>query len=114
MIEKHTRIAAFILIPNETETTYYNMFYNLKNNHGFNPKIFTLDFNKASAKAIKDVFPNIYIYLNAIFITYRQFGKKYKLNQNYRKKEIIELNLNLKRLPFINPTNIPKLYKNIE
>lgn len=60
MIEKHIKIGAFILMPNETETIYYNMLYNLKNNHGFNPKIFTLDFNKASDNAIKDVFTNIY------------------------------------------------------
>ena len=61
ILEKHTRIGAFILIPNETETTYYYMFYNLKNNHGFNPKLYTLDFNKASCNAIKNVFLNIYL-----------------------------------------------------
>ena len=38
LIEKRTRIGAFILIPNETETTYYNMFYNLKIIMDLNPK----------------------------------------------------------------------------
>ena len=34
------------MIQNETETTYYNLFYFLKNNFDINPKIYTLDFNK--------------------------------------------------------------------
>ena len=116
LIEKRTRIGAFILIPNETETTYYNMFYNLKNNHGFKPKFFTLDFNKASSKAIKEIFPNIFIikcfyhYIQAIWRNL----KKYKLYANENKSEIIELAFNLKRLCFINPKNIPILYKKIE
>ena len=37
--------------------------------------------------------------------------KKLKLYQKDRKKEIIELTLYLKRLLFINPLNIPTLYK---
>lgn len=47
-----------------------------------------------------------YHYIQAIW----KHIKKY-INQKDRKKEIIELDLNLKRLPFINPNNIPKLFK---
>lgn len=116
LLEKHTRIGAFILIPNETESTYYNMFYYLKNNFGFNPKIFTLDFNKALTNALKQIYPNIYIikcyyhYVNSIWKNLR----KLRVYQEENKKEVFELALNLKKLPFINPKNIPKLYKKIE
>ena len=61
LLEKHIIIGAFILIPNETESIYYNMFCYLKNNHGLNQKIFSLDFNKASSNVIKEIYPNIYI-----------------------------------------------------
>ena len=60
-LDKRTRILSFILISNETLITYYTMFDKLKTDYGFNPKIFTIDFNKASAKALKQVFPQVYI-----------------------------------------------------
>jgi len=37
------------------------MFNKLKNDFGFSPKIYTSDFNKASAKAVKSNYPNIYL-----------------------------------------------------
>ena len=37
------------------------MFNKLKNDFGFSPKIYTSDFNKASAKAVKSNFLNIYL-----------------------------------------------------
>ena len=54
------RLLVYILIPNQTEKTYLEMFQYLKNNFGFEPKLFTMDFNKASSKAIKK-FIQIYI-----------------------------------------------------
>ena len=44
----------------------------LKKNFCFNSKIFTIDFNKASGKAIKLVFPEVI--LNASFIMYITYG----------------------------------------
>ena len=90
LLEKHTRNGAFILIPNETESTYYNMFYFLKNNFGFNPKIFSFDFNKASINALKQIYPNIYIikcyyhYVNSIWKNLR----KLRVYQEENKKEV--------------------------
>ena len=60
LIIKSTRLLVYILIPNETEKTYLEMFQYLNNNFGFEPKLFTMDFNKASSKAIKK-FIQIYI-----------------------------------------------------
>jgi len=94
----------------------YKVFFNLKNNHGFKPKIFTLVFNKASTNANKEIFPNIFIikcFYYYVQVIWRNL-KKYKLYKNENKSEIIELALNLKRLCFINPKNIPILYKKIE
>jgi len=56
MIIKRTRILSYALIQNETEKTYNVLFSNLKNKFGFNPKLFNIDFNKASCKAIKKIF----------------------------------------------------------
>ena len=59
LIEKRTRILSYILLPNETEQTYTQLFERLKNDYGFFPKIFTMDFHKPSSKALKKIFPNI-------------------------------------------------------
>lgn len=72
-IIKRSRILAYILIPNETYTTYNIMFNKLKSDFGFRPKIFTVDFNKSSAKAIKIIFQK-YIWLNVFFILLKVFG----------------------------------------
>ena len=47
IILKKITILSYILIPNETVNTYIVLFKHLKNNFGFNSKIFTIDFNIA-------------------------------------------------------------------
>ena len=92
------------------------MFKYLKNKFGFNPKLFNIDFNKDSCKAIKQNFPDIYIikcffhYVQSIF----QKIKKLGLNKNKFNKELYELLYNIKILSFINPGNIPNVYKKIK
>ena len=58
---KRTRIVAFILIPNEICTNYNAMFLKLKNDFCFKPKIFNVDFNQASIKAVKNNFLEVYL-----------------------------------------------------
>ena len=53
---KRERLIAYALIPNETKATYLILFNNLKEKFEFNPKIFTFDFQKSSAAAIKKYF----------------------------------------------------------
>ena len=55
---KRVRLLVYALIPNETERTFSILFEILKEKLGFNPKIYTSDFQKS--KAIKKIFPNIY------------------------------------------------------
>ena len=50
---KRTRLLVYALIPNETERTFSILFENLKQKFGFNPKIYTSDFQKSSTKALK-------------------------------------------------------------
>ena len=58
---KRTIIVAFILTPNETFTTYNSLFHKLKNDFCFKPKIFNVDFNQASTKAVKKNFLEVYL-----------------------------------------------------
>ena len=87
LIEKRTRILSYILLPNETEQTYLQLFERLKNDYGFYPKIFTMDFHKPSSKALKKIFPDIYIikcffhYVKSLFKNLKKYGllsKEYK------------------------------------
>ena len=55
---KRARLLVYALIPNETERTFSILFEILNEKLGFNPKIYTSDFQKS--KAIKKIFPNIY------------------------------------------------------
>ena len=114
-IIKRTRLLALILIPNETLKTYMEMFNYLKNNFNFNPKIFTMDFNKASGKAIKTVFPEIYLikcFFHYVYNLWKHFIK-YGLKSNINKKDLYELAFNLKMLCFVKPDNVIKIYKKI-
>ena len=107
---------AYILIQNEATNTYEVLFENVKNKFGFNPKLFTMDFQKSSAKAIKNIFPNIY-FIKCFFHFIQSLIKnlkKYNLFKNEFKKEIYELLFNLKMLSFINPDNIYNIYKKIK
>ena len=111
----NTKILAYILLPNETEITYEAMFEILKKNYGFNPYIFTSDFNKASNKAIKKVFPKVYVikcFFHFVQALWKNF-KKYKLADRDNIKETKELAFNLKKLAFTDPENISKIYKKI-
>ena len=86
------------MIPNETTKTYEVLFENLKNKFGFNPKLFTMDFQKSSAKAIKKVFPNIYL-IKCFFHFIQSLIKHLKLYNLFKKEfksEIYELIFNLK------------------
>ena len=115
-IVKRTRLLSLILIPNETEITYFEMFNYLKNNFGFKPKIFTMDFNKASSKAIKRVYPSIYLikcFFHYVYNIWNHFNR-YGLNNKDNMKDLYELAFNLKMLCFVNPDNIIKIYKKIE
>ena len=53
---KRTRLIAYALIPNEAKVPFLILFNNLKEKFEFNPKIFTFDFQKSSAAAIKKYF----------------------------------------------------------
>ena len=91
------------------------MFDKLKNDYGFIPKNFHYWFNKASAKALKQVFPKVYI-IKCFFHFVKCLGKylkKYSLLDQENKKNSFELLFNLKRLSFIEPNNIFTLYKKI-
>jgi len=110
---KKTMIVAMILIPNETQITYKEMFKNLKNIFGFNPRLFNMDFNKAECIALKEIFPNVYIikcFFHYIQCLYK-YIKKSCLNIKEYKTDISELLLNLKMLSFIEPDNISYIYK---
>ena len=58
---KRVRLVVYALIPNETERTFSILFESLKEKFGFNPKIYTSDFQKSSTKALKKIFPNVYL-----------------------------------------------------
>ena len=116
ILNKRTKILSYILIPNETEMTYLEMFKNLKNKFEFQQRFFTMDFNKASCKALKKIFPNIYIikcffhYVKSLFKHIKSLG----LFKNNNKENVLELLYNLKVLSFIEPKYIPSLYKKIK
>ena len=59
--ERKLLIYAYSLLPDESFITYNKLFSILKNVYKFEPKIFTLDFCKASANAIKENYPNCII-----------------------------------------------------
>ena len=116
LIIKKTMILAFILILNETIITYKEMFKNLKNIFGFNPRLFNMDFNKAECVALKKIFPNIYVikcFFHYIQCLYKHI-KKYGLNKKEYKNEIYELLFNLKMLSFIEAESISYIYKKIK
>ena len=91
------------------------MFNKLKNVFGFSPKIYSCDFNKASAKAVKANFPEIYLvkcffhFVQCIWKNLKKFG----LTKSDNIKETTELTYNIKMLCFIDPENIYTLYKKI-
>ena len=111
-----TKLLTYILIPNETKETYFKMFQILKENYGFNPYIFTSDFNKASNIALKKVFPNVFIikcffhFVQSIWKNLKKFNLTDKTLMNTTK----ELSFNIKKLAFIEPADIPKSFKIIK
>ena len=75
------------------------MFQYLKNNFGFEIKLFTMDFNKASSKALKKIYPNIYL-IKCFFHfvqTIQQHFIRYGLNKKTFNKELVELSFNKKK-----------------
>jgi len=91
------------------------MFNKLKNDFVFSPKIYTCDFNKAQAKAVKDNFPEIYLvkcFFHFVQCIWKNF-KKLGLTKSDNIKETTELTYNIKMLCFIDPENIYTLYKKI-
>ena len=92
LIIKSTRLLVYILIPNETEKTYLEMFQYLNNNFGFEPKLFTMDFNKASSKALKKIYLNIY--LIKCFFHFIQTIWKHFIRYGLTKKNLIKNFLN--------------------
>ena len=75
-----------------------------------------MDFQKSSAKAIKKVFPRIYL-IKCFFHFIQSMHKhiiKLKLNKNENKNEIFEILFNIKLLSFVKPENIPLIYKKIK
>ncbi len=75
--------------------------FHLKNNHGFNPKIFTLDFNKDSCNAIKTVFPNIYnkMLLSLCSVNMEKY-KKIKIKSKRQEKRNYRINFKFKKITF--------------
>ena len=70
---KKTMILTMILIPNEKQITYKEMFKNIKNIFGFNPRLFNMDFNKVECMALKETFPNVYIIKYFFFIIFNAY-----------------------------------------
>lgn len=75
-----------------------------------------MDFNKASCKANKKVFPNIYIvkcffhFTQCLYKKLKQLG----LTKKGFKDDILEILFNLKWLSFIDPRDIPNIYRKIK
>ena len=63
---KRTKIFSYILISNETEMTFLEIFKCLKNKFGFQPRFFNMDFYKESCKALKKSISK-YIYNKVFF-----------------------------------------------
>ena len=113
---KRARLLVYALIPNETERTFSVLFENLKEKFGFNPKLYTSDFQKSSTKALKKIFPNIYLIKCFFHFTQCIFKhiKKLGLSKKKFQKDIQEILFNIKMLCFIEPKNIYYIYKKIK
>ena len=87
------------------------MFNKLKNDFGFSPKIYTCNFNKASPKAVKSNFPNIYLVKCFFhFAMYLETFKKLGLTNRDNIKETTKLTYNIKMLCFVEQENIYIIY----
>ena len=61
--EKKTKLCAFILINNENESTFDNIFQNLKDNYSFRPRNIMCDFSKAQIKSIQKIFKDCKLHM---------------------------------------------------
>ena len=116
VVEIKRKLLAIVLIPNEKEFTYSQLYSELKNSYFFNPIILTSDFCKAHLKSVRKIFPEVK--LLPCFFHFCQAIYKNLKKWNYFKKENIneglELLFNIKKLCFINPSNIKKAFKKIK
>lgn len=91
------------------------LFSILKKGYKFKPKIFTLDFRKVSATAIKQNYPNCIIikcYFHCIQAIFKRLKKEgYCCNDKIIK--INELLYNLNILPFLNYKIIKRFYEKL-
>ena len=110
--EKKIILCCYALIPDEKNETYNKLFDILKNNYKFNPKIFTIDFCRASTKAIKNNFPSCII-IKCFFHWVKALWGNMKKNGYTDLKNIAQTKIvlfNVKVLAFIDPKLIKKYY----
>ena len=59
VIDKKRKLLAIVLIPNEKEYTYSQIYSELKNSYFFNPIILASDFCKAHLNSVRKIFPEV-------------------------------------------------------
>ena len=111
-----TVLCCFILIRNENEITFTEIFKYLYETYSFNPKNVMVDFNMAQINGLKNIYGNnifihgcFFYYSQAIWRNFRKNGLCYK--NSYSSNS--ELLFNLQLLAFIERTKIKDLYNKI-
>ena len=100
------------MIPNEKYNTYEKLFNILKNDYKFQPKIFTVDFCRATSKALKQIFPSSLI-IKCFFHWVKSLWNNLKKNGFNEKEKINKtkiLMFNMKIMAFIEPKLIKNYY----
>ena len=114
--EKKTKLCAFILINNEDESTFDNIFQNLKDNYSFRPRNIMCDFSKAQIKSIQKIFK--YCKLHCCFFHFSQCiwnkFRKYNLCGKNAYNENSSLLFNIQILCFIKKKYLKNFYKKIK
>ena len=111
--ESKIKICAFILLPNEKEITFDNIFGILKDKYHFNPLNMMCDFRISQINSMKKIFKDcnlhccFYHFSHAIWLNF----KKYNLCKKGTYTENLELLFNLQLLCFINKGKIKTLLK---
>ena len=112
---KKTELCCFILIMNEKEFTFYNIFKVLLAKYHFNPKNIMCDFRTSQIKAAKKIFPHANIH--CCFFHYSQAlwnnMKKYNLSGEGTYAQNAELLFNLQILCFIKKEKVEYLFEKI-